>query len=57
MNLFLKSIGIAMYPEMPTIIGNGRCFGIEDNEIQLIYVEFEVEECYESINIQMKIQI
>ena len=42
MNLFLKSIGIAMYPEMPTIIGNGRCFGIEDNEIQLIYVEFEV---------------
>ena len=37
MNLFLKSIGIAMYPEMPTIIGNGGCFGIEDNEIQLIF--------------------
>ena len=40
MNLFLKSIGIAMYPEMPTIIGNRGCFGIEDNEIQLIFFFF-----------------
>lgn len=43
-----------MHPEKPTIIGNGRCFGVEDNESQMIYVEFEVVECYESVNIQMK---
>ena len=43
-----------MHPEKPTVIGNGRCFGVEDNEIQLIYVEFEVVECYESVSIQMK---